>query len=63
MSLIQLENIFKQLWSLEEGVEGTLFNPSDSDMSPGRICYLDMLHTKGEDVANAWQRLKDAMYA
>ena len=43
--------------ALEAGVTGTVYNPSDSDMTPGRIGYSDMLHAKGEAVAREWESL------
>ena len=43
---------------IEQGIVGTLYNPSDDDRTPGRICYSDILHQKGFQAAQAWQAAK-----
>ena len=46
---------------IENGVTGTLYNPSDCDLSPGRICYSDIAHAKGDDVARLWESTRQVL--
>lgn len=67
LKLNDILNLKKQVWSkikeIENRVQGTTFNPSDSDQAPGRVNFGDVKSSLGVDVANQWLRLHDAYSA
>ena len=57
--------IYGKTNSIEASVRGTKYNPSDSDMAEGRVCYSDVERDLGRNVAEQWSELKrmaDSVY-
>jgi hypothetical protein len=55
--VIKQELVAKEI---EKNVEGSLYSPNAMDCESGRVCYSDVISSKGKDLADVWLSAQSA---
>ena len=57
-----MKQMKQEIKEIESGVDGTIWNPSMSDLESGKIGFADIRRVKGEAAAYRWERLNQESF-